>query len=539
MIGEALSDLEKYGKTNQPQPTPVVVVSQNGGELAVAGGYVAPLARPLATFVAVLLFTGFMLAQREDIRNRLIRLLGADDLQQTTAALDDAGRRVGRMLLAQLALNACFAALAGAALWLIGLPSPFLWGVIGGVLRFVPYIGPIIGASLPLLLAFIVDANWSSLLWTGGLFLALEALFGNVVEPLLVGRSSGLSPVAVLVSATVWAFLWGPIGLVLSTPLTIVLVVLGRHVSRLEFLDILLGDRPALAPDEVFYQRMLAGDPLEARLQAREFLRVRALATYYDSVALPALRRAHLDIMRGLVANDRLATLIAATRKLVDKVGEDVEKRANARRWRVHPPADEDLKPDKPAARVTLTPDVVAPNWRGSQAIAVLYSDNPLDEPAALMLRQVMQRHGLGARAARLEDVRDATEKDAAGVALVCLSFFEPMSAQHLRAASRAVRRRAPGARILLCIWQETDESLLRVLRRRLRVDGIVTTMSDAIEALDSMLPRVEQSVGPEVAGRPTGVVPGRGAASSNVRMRSDVKRVTKAPTSGTRRSTQ
>lgn len=458
MVGELANDLQKFGQSNAPPPQPVAIVTRSGDRLALATEYVTPLLAPLASFVLVLLFTAFMLAQREDIRNRLIRLMGADDLQQTTAALDDVGRRLARMLLTQLAINTAFAIAIGVGLTLIGLPSPFLWGVLAGVLRFVPYVGALVGGVLPTLLAFAVDSNWSSALWTAGLFLVLEPIFGHVIEPLLFGKSSGLSPLAVLVSATLWAFLWGPVGLVLSTPLTIVLVVLGHHVSRLEFLDVLFGDAPALAPHEVFYQRMLAADPVEAGQQAREFLRERPLTAYFDEVALPALRRAHLDIMRGLVSGERLTVLLATLDALLQ---------------RLHPPARIDSRP-------------------GTKSRAlVLYSDDPLDSGAAEMLAQALRQRFASVERLSMTDEPGLREAEDAGADVVCLCFFEPLSAQHMRAATRAARRRASNAAIVLCVWQEAGLRQIADLRRKLHIERIATTVADADRLAEAVVASV------------------------------------------------
>jgi predicted PurR-regulated permease PerM len=173
-------------------------------------------------------------------------------------ALDDAARRLSRYLLTQTAVNASFGVLVGSGLWFIGVPNPALWGILGMLLRFVPYIGPVIAAALPMIVAFAVDPGWSMLLWTTGLFLVVELTTGQLIEPWLYGHSTGLSGIAVVVAAAFWTLLWGPIGLLLSTPLTMCLVVLGRHVEHLQFLEVLLGDQPALALEESFYQRSLA-----------------------------------------------------------------------------------------------------------------------------------------------------------------------------------------------------------------------------------------------------------------------------------------
>jgi len=251
-----------------PKPVPVEVLQPDPGALESLQSLISPLLHPLATTGIIVIFVIFILLQREDLRNRLIRLAGSHDLQRTTAALDDAASRLSRLFLIQLLLNGSFGIVIGIGLWVIGVPSAILWGILAAVLRFVPYIGAAIAAAFPLALAVAVDPTWSMLLWTIALFLVVEPVVGHVVEPMVYGHSTGLSPVAVVASATFWTALWGPIGLVLATPLTVCLVVLGRHVERLEFLDVMFGDRPALSPPEIFYQRMLAGDPTEASEKA-------------------------------------------------------------------------------------------------------------------------------------------------------------------------------------------------------------------------------------------------------------------------------
>src|SRR5438270_3878261 len=286
-------------KAAPPRPVPVEVLQPDPGALESLQSLISPLLHPLATTGIIVIFVIFILLQREDLRNRLIRLAGSHDLQRTTAALDDAASRLSRLFLIQLLLNGSFGIIIGTGLWVIGVPSAILWGILAAVLRFVPYIGAAIAAAFPLALAVAVDPTWSMLLWALALFLVVEPVVGHVIEPMVYGHSTGLSPVAVVASATFWTALWVPIGLVLATPLTVCLVVLGRHVERLEFLDVMFGDRPALSPPEIFYQRMLAGDPAEAVDKAEEFLKERPLSTYYDEVALPGLKLAQNDVARG------------------------------------------------------------------------------------------------------------------------------------------------------------------------------------------------------------------------------------------------
>ena len=269
---------------------------------------VTPVVEPLSTTAIVFIVSIFILLQREDLRDRMIRLFGSSDLHRTTIAMDDAARRLSRYLLTQLVVNSAFGVIIATGLAVIGIPSPVIWGVLGALLRFVPYIGAPLAAVMPLALAAAVDPGWSRLLWTAALYLVVEPIMAQVVEPLLYGHSTGLSPFAVVLAATFWTWLWGPIGLILSTPLTLCLVVLGRHVARLEFLDVLLGDRPALTPVESFYQRMLAGDPDEAHDQAEVLLKQRSLSSYYDDVALQGLRLAVIDTERGVLTPDASRT---------------------------------------------------------------------------------------------------------------------------------------------------------------------------------------------------------------------------------------
>ncbi len=266
-------------------PTPIQLI------LEVAG----PLLQPLATAGIVLVFVIFFLLQRQDLRDRFIRLAGARDLRRTTQALDDAAHRLSRYLLVQTAINTGVGVLVGTGLWFIGVPNPALWGILTMLLRFVPYIGPVVAAAFPAALAVAVDPGWAMMFSAIGLFLVVELITGYVIEPWLYGHSMGLSGVAVLVAAAFWTLLWGPIGLLLSTPLTMCLVVLGRHVEHLQFLEVLLGDRPPLAPEESFYQRILADDPDEAAHQAEAFLRDKPLSVYYDEVAIKGLALAQLE----------------------------------------------------------------------------------------------------------------------------------------------------------------------------------------------------------------------------------------------------
>ena len=247
------------GSASSPKPVPVEVQPPPQSPVSIAERVLEPVLGPLETTCIVFIVAIFVLMQQEDLRDRLIRLFGSTDLHRTTMALDDAGRRLSRYFLTQLAINASFGLVLFAGLMVIGVPNAALWAIMSGLLRFVPYIGTWIAGLLPTLLAAAVDPGWGLALETFALYAVVELITGQVIEPVLYGHSTGLSPVSVIVAAIFWSWLWGPIGLILSTPLTLCLVVLGRHVPRLEFLDVILGDRPALTPIESFYQRILAG----------------------------------------------------------------------------------------------------------------------------------------------------------------------------------------------------------------------------------------------------------------------------------------
>jgi predicted PurR-regulated permease PerM len=239
---------------------------------------------PLATAGIVILFVIFILLQREDLRDRAIRLVGASDMQRATSAMNDAAERLSKYFLSQVLLNSAYGIFITLGLWLIGVPSPIVWGILAMLMRFVPYVGSFIAAAPPLLLAAVVEPGWTTFLLTGALYLVSELTMGQVVEPLVFGRGTGVSPIAVIISTVFWTWLYGPLGLLLAMPLTVCLVVLGRHVEGLNFFEVLLGDKPALTPQQSFYQRVLTGDSAEATYQAELALRMsRWRATWMTS----------------------------------------------------------------------------------------------------------------------------------------------------------------------------------------------------------------------------------------------------------------
>jgi predicted PurR-regulated permease PerM len=472
-----------------PAPVPVEVRQPDPGALESLRTLISPLVHPLATTGIIIIFVIFILLQREDLRNRLIRLAGSSDLQRTTAALDDAASRLSRLFLTQLILNGAFGVVIGTGLWFIGIPSAILWGILAAALRFVPYVGAVIAAAFPLALAVAVDPGWSMLLWTLALFLVVEPVVGHVIEPMVYGHSTGLSPVAVVASATFWTALWGPIGLVLATPLTVCLVVLGRHVERLEFLDVMFGDRPALSPPEIFYQRMLAGDPTEAAEKAEEFLKERSLASYYDEVALKGLQLARADAERGALDQERLMKIRDAVSEFASDLSDQDDR----------PPPKGKSTTDAEASSAVesvaenaanenlpiLSKEALPSEWQGEHPVLCVAGRSLIDEAAATMLAQLFTAHGLAARVegAAALSTTNVFRLDTTGVAIVCLVYLDATGPAHMRYSVRRLRRKLPKATIILgCLIKEIDPAALELLREGAKADLVATSVGEAVK---------------------------------------------------------
>ncbi|MCI0152050.1 AI-2E family transporter [Paraburkholderia sediminicola] len=302
---------------NGSVPLPVEVHEPTLSPIDLAQRYLSAVVSPLATAGIVLVVTIFILLERERLRDRMIRLFGSGDLHRTSTAIGEAAGRLSRYFAMQLAINAGVGAVVAIGLAIIGMPGSLLFGILTALLRFVPYVGAWIAAFMAMVMAAAVSPSWLMAVATMGLFAVTEGVASQFIEPLVYGHGNGLSPLAVIVAAIFWSWLWGPVGLVLSTPLMLCAVTLGRHVERLEFLDVLFGDRPSLTPAENLYQRLLANDPIEALQQANTLLKACSLAAYYDTAVLAGLRMAHADVRRGVVPAAQLRLLRSATHAIV------------------------------------------------------------------------------------------------------------------------------------------------------------------------------------------------------------------------------
>ena len=445
------------GATAQQRTTPVPVEIQQPvpAPLELIQTIINPLLDPLMTTGIIIVFVIFFLVQREDLRDRLIRLAGSTDLHRTTIAIDDAAHRLSRYLLTQTALNAAFGVTIAGGLALIGVPNPMLWGILGAVLRFVPYIGAFIAAAFPLALAVAVDPGWTTVILTAALFLIVELIVGQVLEPLLYGHSTGVSPVAVVVAAMFWTWLWGPIGLLLSTPLTVCLDVLGRHVDRLRFLDILLGSKPALNPAQSFYHRILSGCSDEAFEQAEHMLKTKSLANFYDEDAIEGLRLAAIDAHRGALDLNSLQKIRVAVEGLVADLShfDDVMPPVSTAKAVA---ATSTPTASQSAELPILRKDQLQGAWASATAVLCVPGPSPLDEAAAHMLAQILEKHGFGVQVAKHQVVSSGNvfHLSGEGVALVCLSYVDVGDAPvRARAAIMRVQRQLPNVTVLAGLW--------------------------------------------------------------------------------------
>ena len=480
---------------NERKPIPVEIHEQPPRSLELFQRIAGTVLPPLATAGIVILFVIFILLQREDLRDRAIRLLGASDMQRATSAMNDAAERLSKYFLRQVLINSAFGVFIALGLWLIGVPSPIVWGILAMLMRFVPYVGPFIAAAPPLLLAAVVEPGWTTFLLTGALYLVSELMMGQVVEPLVFGHGTGVSPIAVILATVFWTWLWGPLGLLLAMPLTVCLVVLGRHVEGLNFFEVLLGDKPALTPQQSFYRRALAGDSAEATYEAELCLKEQPLATYLDNVVLKGLQIVERDYERGALDEDNLKRISTTVKEMMDDLA-DFEPR----RWfRKSDPVEKEEEAQTGLASLSaideadeeplpiLKPTDLATGWEEEGSVLCIGGRTPLDEAAAAMLAGLLIKHGLKAHVAESETVSagNIISLEAAKAKLICLSFLGIGSnSAQVRYLVRRLRRILPsGSMILVGCW--TDDAAgapLKALKETAEADAYATSLHEAAE---------------------------------------------------------
>jgi len=405
------------------EPVPVQVMEQSGPFTSLFG-MVGLLVHPLTQLGIVVLMLTFFLIYREDLRNRLIRLAGTGDIHRTTTAIDEAGRRLSRLFATQLLLNTTTGAFIGGALFLLGVPGALLWGILTAVLRFVPYVGTLLASVFPIIIAAAVGEGWTLALLTLGVIVATEMLVGQVLEPLFFGKSTGLSPVAVVAAAAFWTAIWGPVGLVLSTPITIVLLVVGRHVEALQFLEVLLGSRPVLTPDHAFYQRMLANDPLEAAEQAEAYAERGELDKYLSEVAIPGLLLAEADADRKVLTAEGEVAVVSAYAEMLEEIWPEPDAKADA-----------------------------------ASPLAVMAGHGALNFGAALSVSALLRLRHVPHRLLPPQSVQPGKFPDEAahGVRILWLCHLSAPSEAKYAYLERRIVSRLPGAKITGLAWADTE----------------------------------------------------------------------------------
>ncbi len=451
-------------------PQPVVIADPETGPARAAALWMARVGSPAVTAGIVLLFVVLILIDRDGLRDRILRVMGGGNLHVATDALGEAGTRIGRYLRMQLIVNAIYGVPLAIGLFLIGVPGAFLWGAFAIVLRFVPYLGPVLCALFPLLLAFAVDPGWSMVMWTIGLIATLEVVSNNIIEPWLYGASTGLSPLSIIIAAMFWTTLWGPVGLILSTPLTVCLLVLGRHLPGLALLETLLGSEPVLDAPNRLYQRLLAGNVVDATELATEVIdrhadqldgpdaTTDAVVQFYDSVAIPTLRLASANHTAAATVQHRLQ-FTTGMAELLQEIQDD------------YPVAEAEESATSPR-RIHC----IGARWE-------------VDALAAQMVGHALALHGLDVRVTALTAGRIAAsvlDRAQAGD-VVCLCAFHPAPQALLRQITRRIRRSQKAIRIIampLALVGQLDDpphlglaaddwaGTVRELARRLTAEG-------------------------------------------------------------------
>jgi len=468
------ADVQRTGTSNEKSPFGLI------------RNLIAPLLGPLGIAALVLLLLIFMLLQREDLRGRLIRLVGQGRISATTRAMDDAGARVSRYLFMQLVVNVTYGIPVATGLYFLGVPNALLWGAFAVVLRFIPYIGPWIAAAFPVTLALATSPGWVIPLLTIGLFVVLEILSNNVMEPWLYGSSTGVSPIALIIAAVFWTWLWGPVGLVLATPLTVCLVVMGHHVTRLQFLSVLLSDDEALTPAEDCYHRLLTPGERDELDLIESYLKANSLVALYDSVFIPVLVAAETDARAELLDPEQLGNLEQNLRDIIEDLG---TRPAVASR--------DAVQKDKAAADDEVAPPpVITPGCR----VICLPARASRDELAGGMLVQLLRQQGFGAENAPADLVIDELGAlvEKADVDVLCISVVRPSTVLHARYLCLKLRALFPNQKIVVGLWGAGEE--LAEAADRLRESGadtVVTTLAEAIRQLAQLAPALTDGMTP------------------------------------------
>ena len=449
-LGKAAEAVKEIHKQAVPAAPPLAVTETPASPFAQLADLLMPFLKPVGTALAVIVFTILLLLNRENMRERLIALMGARHINVTTQALGEISERVSRYLLMQLFVNTCFGVPFGIALYLIGMPNAVLWGLLAIVLRFIPYAGAWVAAALPALLAFAISDDWSLVAWTLGVFLALELTLVYALEPWLYGRSTGLSAIAVMAAAVFWTWLWGPVGLLLATPLTVCVVVVGRYIPRLGFLNLMLGSEPPLPAGTRLYQRLLSYEFREAVHLAREYREEHGQTALYEDVIVPALQLADRDRQNGVSTPASARSVVESVERLLAESGDDPAQATSVR----------------------------------SPSVCIASARDGIDPLAAQMLARLLPAPEFDAVALPHANPAETLQAiEAARCRTVLISALQPPAASHAESICRRLRQRFPELKILVGLWgADGDVAKAAVRLKAAGADEVVTTLHGAVQ---------------------------------------------------------
>ena len=468
-LGKELSG--QQGQQAQPGATKVEVVEPVPNPWKILQGTLGSLFKPLETAAIVSVLVIFMLLKRQDLRDRLIRLIGPGHLHVTTQALDDAACRIGRFLLAQTIMNGSFGLAVGIGLFVIGLPNAVLWGLLSAVLRFVPYVGTWIAATLPIILSLAIFANWTQPLLIIGWYILLELVTYNILEPWLYSSKTGVSSMAVIVAAVFWTWLWGSVGLILSTPLTVCLVVMGKYIPQLEFLGILLGDEPVLEPESRIYQRLLAMDLEEADEVVNEYLKEKSLLEACDAILIPVLNLQEQARREGKIDEDKRISILENLSQIIDETCDQYQAQ---------------MRIDTAAKGTKVMEEGTGGSHSAPFSVLCMPSRSQADAIAATLLARVLEMeevHCHIAPVSSLDEIRDLVERLKPNC--VFISAFPPSATMHARYAGKHLRTRFPDLTIVVGLWNgEADLERAQERLGSVGVDHIVTNFRQALEQI-------------------------------------------------------
>jgi predicted PurR-regulated permease PerM len=491
-LQEIQAEVEKGDQPRGTTAAPMIVRPEQVASLWGFPSWLGPVIGPLATAGFVITLLIFMLLEREDLRGRLLRLIGHGNLAATTRALDEAGERVSRQLLMQTIVNATYGAAIGVGLSLIGVPYPLLWAVLGAALRFIPYVGPIISAGAPIVIALAALPGWTKPLWTVAMFIGVELFTNLVLETALYAGAAGVSQVALLIAVAFWTWLWGPMGLLMATPLTVCLVVLGKHVPGLEFLSTLMADLPPLSPDVAYYQRLLAGDQGEAFDIIEKHLKTNAPETLYDAILVPALNYAESDRLEDRLTTEQEALVVDGTRELMS------DAMAAAREAR---PSVTDE-----AGERTDMEDVAPP--QKTQVVLAYPASSAADELALHMLGQLLEKTPIAMEVLSSHTLISEliTAIQERGCPIVCIADLPPSPPSKTRYLIKKLRIALPDVKIVVGRWAPAplaDEDARPLMEAG--ATHVASTMSETtnqLRQLAELSPQIQPD--PQTTAKPT-----------------------------------